>query len=63
MESTIIKMKESLPTRIVPVLRVLVLSLFCILPLKEEIRNRFNIISEEREIKFNQNSENLMKIG
>ena len=31
--------------------------------IKEEIQNRFNLISEERVNKFEQNSENLMKIG
>ena len=30
---------------------------------KEEIQNRFNLISEERVKKIEQNSENLMKIG
>ena len=30
---------------------------------KEEIHNRFNLISEERVQNFKQNSENLMKIG
>ena len=30
---------------------------------KEEIQNRFNLISEERVKYFEQNSENLMKIG
>ena len=40
-------------------LRVLILNL----GLKEEIQNRFNLILEERVKKFEQNSENLMKIG
>ena len=31
--------------------------------IKEEIRNRFNLISEERVKNFEQNSENLTKIG
>ena len=30
---------------------------------KGELRNRFNLISDERVKKFEQNSENLMKIG
>ena len=30
---------------------------------KEEIQNRFNLISEERVKYFKQNSENLMRIG
>ena len=30
---------------------------------KEEIQNMFNLISEERVKKFEQNSENLMRIG
>ena len=34
-----------------------------IVKLKGEIRNRFNLISEERVKKFKQNSENLMNIG
>ena len=33
------------------------------MPFKEEIQTRFNLISEERVQKFEQNSENLMKIG
>ena len=31
--------------------------------LKEELHNRFNLISEERVKIFKHNSENLMKIG
>ena len=31
--------------------------------LKEEIQTRFNLISEERVKNFEQNTENLMKIG
>ena len=31
--------------------------------LKEELHNRFNLISEERVNIFKHNSENLMKIG
>ena len=32
-------------------------------PLKEELQNRFTLISEERVKNVEQNSENLMKIG
>ena len=31
--------------------------------LKEELHNRFNLISEEKVKNFKHNSENLMKIG
>ena len=36
---------------------------YCFCEIKEELHNRFNLISEEKIKIFKHNSENLMKIG